>query len=84
MAETTEPTYEVRVTLTVVVPYYDEHPGVRDAMDLVIAALRNGGRGILPDKTYLRGSINARVRTAKEIATDQRRAEKRKRESLHV
>lgn len=74
--------YEVRVTLTVAVPYRGKYPGLGDAMENVIAALRQGACGNLPEGTYLRGGIDARVRTAKEIAADTKRAAaKRRRES---
>lgn len=73
------PTFVVRVNLTVEIPYFDDQPpGIRDAHEDVFAALRQEKK--LPDLTRLHGYITTRVRTAKEVIADQRRAANRKKE----
>lgn len=76
--------FEVRVTVTIAIPYRGEYPGCRDATERVMLALSQTSKDVLPQGTHYHGSIDTRVRTAKEIAADNRRAAKRAKERGYV
>lgn len=74
-APVVDPAFEVRVTITVAIPYAEGRPHIRDDMERVVAALRQ--EQVLPDGSYVR-SLEARYRTAKEIRSDNKKAAKRR------
>lgn len=75
-----EECFEVRVTLTVAIPYTGKYPGLMDAFERVGAALRQ--EKPLPEGAYVRGGVDVRVRTEKEMRADAKRADaKRRREA---
>lgn len=72
--------HEVHVTLTVAIPGSGggKHPSVGNAMETVVAALRNSGA--MPPGSHLAGDIVARALTLKQINANNKRREKRRAE----
>ena len=74
--------YEVRVTLTIAIPYHGAYPALSEAMTRVCRAISVGGTGILPEGTHYCGDVVVCVRTAKEIRADDKRAEAKRLRAL--
>ncbi len=73
--------YEARVNLTVAIPHRGPHPTFHDALEDVLASLRQVKP--LPEGAYLRGGITISTRTAREMRADEKRAAARlRRESF--